>query len=237
MPELKKYATTEMWHLRLDLEYVRQIEQRLMLEDGELTALVANHPGRMALPRNRLAGYESFTPSTDQRDSATPAKRRKTNNQHTPRAGRRARNRLAPVSALRRRPALTSSSNQDSPSPAPQSETDQLREFGSSSGSLSPMSTSSIGDQMEQSLSSRQLDFRSEHQDRHSPNGLNMANSLLMAAEHERLPGEGRAMVVLRMGSAVCAPVRRAAVAVASRVERVDNGQGDKGVRVYRRMD
>ncbi|KAK5714295.1 hypothetical protein LTR17_017226 [Elasticomyces elasticus] len=233
-PELVSYKFEDLCYLRLDLEHVRKVEHALDLETDELTQLVVNHPGRLPLPQSRTAASEVSGDTI-----LVSSKKRK--------AERPARTTRAKATAPRRQKArpVVAKDNRACETPTPDREVESERDFGSASGSLSPMSTSSnedlahwrhpnhghigrsaSGDTRSASVNSDKCDQDSE-----------AANSLLRATVYDGEPRGRRRSIVPSMTTATSRLNGQSGVALASRVERVNADQGDEDVRVYRRLD
>ncbi|KAK5675237.1 hypothetical protein LTS10_011998 [Elasticomyces elasticus] len=237
MPGLVSYKFEDLCYLRLDLEHVRKVEQALNLQDGELTQLVVNHPGRLPLPQSRTAGSE-VTGDT----IAVSSKRRKIDHP--------ARRTRAKATTSRRQKARAVTAKDACEAPTPDREVESERDFGSASGSLSPMSTSSNEDLAQWQHPSAQKRThghigRNASLDAQSASinsddcgeDTDAANSLLRATVYDGEPRGRRRSTVPSMSTATSRLNGQSGVALASRVERVNADQGDEDVRVYRRLD
>ncbi|KAK6426546.1 hypothetical protein LTR81_001127 [Elasticomyces elasticus] len=242
MPGLVSYKFEDLCYLRLDLEHVRKVEEALNLQQDELTQLVVNHPGRLPLPQSRTTGSEVTTGIGD--TILVSSKRRKVD--------RPARTTRAKATAPRRQKArpVIAKDNRACKTPTLGSELESERDFGSASGSLSPMSTSSNEDPAHWRHPTAQKHNhghigRSASPDAQSASinsddcgqDTDAANSLLRATVYDGEPRGRRGSTEPSMSTATSRLNGQSGVALASRVERVNADQGDEDVRVYRRLD
>ncbi|KAK4896492.1 hypothetical protein LTR27_005708 [Elasticomyces elasticus] len=243
VPEIgdNEYTREDLWELRLRRDYLVELEQMLDLEAGSITSLVEAHQARPSARPHVSRSKTRTIPKKRSKDgaasNASPRRtgKRKDDNEQSPHVQGTTKRR-------RTRPSLptqidTSNGNYQPTSDA--SDSANVADHRSSSGSLSPMSTTSFDD-----YSWSDEPGRGDHGgDTSGPWNSHQITSRAALVGHPDGDGqygagsEQRAPVVPRMGTGISVHAGQSGMAVVSRFERSNAGPGQKGVQVRRRLN
>ncbi|KAK5690642.1 hypothetical protein LTR97_012198 [Elasticomyces elasticus] len=246
VPEIgdNEYTREDLWELRLRWDYLVELEPILDLEAGSITSLVEAHQARPSarphIPRSQTRTIPKKRRSGGGAESRAPPRRtrkRKDDNELSPHVQGTTKRRQT-------RPSLPTHIDTGNGNYQPISRPDvsngaDVADHRSSSGSLSPMSTTSFDDYSWADETGRE----GHGGDTSGPwtSHQNVSRAALTGYPNGRGQDGGeseqRAPVVPRMGTGTSVHAGQSGIAVVSRFERSSAGPGQKGVQVRRRLN
>ncbi|KAK5722851.1 hypothetical protein LTR17_014237 [Elasticomyces elasticus] len=244
VPEIgdNEYTREDLWELRLRRDYLVELEQMLDLEAGSITSLVEAHQARPSARPHVPRSQTRTIPKKRSRGGAASSaplrrsRKHKDGNEQSPHVQSTTKRRRTRFSM----PMHIDTSNgiYQPTSNADVSDSADVADHRSSSGSLSPMSTTSFDD-----YSWADEPGREGHGgDTSGPWTSHQTISRAALMGHPNGHGQDgveskqRAPVVPRMGTGISVHAGQSGMAVVSRFERSNTASGQKGVQVRRRL-